>query len=120
MAAGMCVYLMIRRKKTTIFTDAKETTNVSELKKIIQGITKVAPENQRLFKDDRVMEDNRCLADYGLISTTARAQSPASLSLVYRMENGEFETIDITPLSSPPELPDVMKGQEAAHDTSAN
>ena len=37
MAQGMCVYLMIRRKKTTIFTDAKETTNVSELKKIIQG-----------------------------------------------------------------------------------
>ncbi len=33
------VFLMIRRKKTTIFTDAKETTNVSELKKIIQGIT---------------------------------------------------------------------------------
>lgn len=29
---------MIRRKKTTIFTDAKETTNVSELKKIIQGV----------------------------------------------------------------------------------
>lgn len=37
MAQGMCVYLMIRRKKTTIFTDAKETTNVSELKKIIHG-----------------------------------------------------------------------------------
>lgn len=37
MAQGMCVYLMIRRKKTTIFTDAKETTNVSDLKKIIQG-----------------------------------------------------------------------------------
>ena len=36
------------------------------------------------------------------------------------MENGEFESIDITPLSSPPELPDVMKGQEATHDTSAN
>ena len=37
MAQGMCVYLMIRRKKVTIFTDAKETTNVSELKKIIHG-----------------------------------------------------------------------------------
>ena len=110
MAQGMCVYLMIRRKKTTIFTDAKETTNVSELKKIIQGthigqkvemffrlnytnvvglsflsgITKVAPENQRLLKEERVMEDSRCLADYGLISTTARAQSPASLTLTYR------------------------------------
>nr|CAG4648406.1 EOG090X0JP1 [Moina brachiata]SVE93389.1 EOG090X0JP1 [Moina brachiata] len=120
MAAGMSVYLMIRRKKTTIFTDAKETTNVSELKKIIQGITKVSPENQRLFREDRIMEDNRCLADYGLISTTARAQCPAALSLTYRMDNGDFEPIDITPLSSPPELPDVMKGQEATHDTSSN
>ena len=43
-----------------------------------------------------------------------------SNNCVFRMENGEFETIDITPLSSPPELPDVMKGQEATHDTSAN
>nr|CAG4636681.1 EOG090X0JP1 [Eubosmina coregoni]SVE70192.1 EOG090X0JP1 [Eubosmina coregoni] len=120
MAQGMCVYLMIRRKKTTIFTDAKETTNVSELKKIIQGITKVAPENQRLLKEDRVMEDSRCLADYGLISTTARAQSPASLTLTYRLDNGDFESVDVTPLSSPPELPDVMKGQETTHDTSAN
>ncbi|KAG7165657.1 Elongin-B-like 1 [Homarus americanus] len=31
------VFLMVRRKKTTIFTDAKETTTVRELKKIIQG-----------------------------------------------------------------------------------
>jgi len=116
----MDVFLMIRRKKTTIFTDAKETTNVSELKKIIQGITKIAPENQRLYKDDRVMEDNRCLADYGLISSTSKAQCPASLNLTYRMDNGDFEPIETTPLSSPPELPDVMKGQEATHDTSAN
>ena len=35
-------------------------------------------------------------------------------------ETGDFESVDITPLSSPPELPDVMKGQEAAHDTTAN
>nr|CAG4645276.1 EOG090X0JP1 [Leptodora kindtii] len=112
---------MIRRKKMTIFTDAKETTNVSELKKIIQGITRVLPENQRLFKDERIMEDNRCLADYGLISTTARAQCPASLNLTFYCEDaGDFESIEVTPLSSPPELPDVMKGNEAAHDTSSN
>lgn len=28
---------MIRRKKLTIFTDAKDTTTVHELKKIIEG-----------------------------------------------------------------------------------
>ena len=48
------------------------------------GITNVAPDGQRLLKDDQVMEDNHCLADYGLISTTAKPQSPASLNLVYR------------------------------------
>ena len=40
---------MIRRKKSTIFTDAKETTTVVELKKMIEGITKTAPEDQMLF-----------------------------------------------------------------------
>lgn len=31
------VFLMIRRKKTTIFTDAKDSTSVAELKKMIEG-----------------------------------------------------------------------------------
>ena len=37
---GICfqdVFLMIRRKKLTIFTDAKDTTSVLELKKMIEG-----------------------------------------------------------------------------------
>ena len=41
---------MIRRGKTTIFTDAKESTTVYELKRIVEGILKRAPEDQRLFK----------------------------------------------------------------------
>ena len=47
---------MIRRKKTTIFTDAKETTPMGDVKKIIDGILKVPAENQRLFKDDAVSQ----------------------------------------------------------------
>lgn len=30
-------------------------------------------------------------------------------------ESGEFEALEITPYSSPPDLPDVMKNQEAAN-----
>lgn len=41
---------MIRRQKTTIFTDAKESTTVYELKRIVEGILKRAPEDQRLYK----------------------------------------------------------------------
>lgn len=45
---------MIRRKKATIFTDAKESTPVAEVKKIVEGILKISPEDQKLFKDDQV------------------------------------------------------------------
>lgn len=45
---------MVRRKKTTIFLDAKENTTVYDLKKMVEGITKVPPENQELYKDDEV------------------------------------------------------------------
>lgn len=44
------VFLMIRRHKTTIFTDAKESTTVYELKRIVEGILKRAPDDQRLYK----------------------------------------------------------------------
>jgi transcription elongation factor B subunit 2 len=45
---------MIRRRKVTIFADAKESSTVLELKKVVEGITKMAPADVRLFKDDQV------------------------------------------------------------------
>ena len=45
---------MIRRQKTTIFMDAKETTLILELKKMVQGITKKSPDDMKLFKDEQV------------------------------------------------------------------
>ena len=52
----MDVFLMIRRKKSTFFLDAKENTTVLELKRMIEGITKKPPGEQRLFnKEDAVM-----------------------------------------------------------------
>ena len=49
---------MVRRKKTTLFLDAKESTSVLELKRMVAGITKTPPEKQRLYnKDDTVRGD---------------------------------------------------------------
>ena len=46
---------MIRRKKMTLFLDAKENTTVLELKRMIEGITKKPPTEQRLYnKEDTV------------------------------------------------------------------
>lgn len=109
------VFMMIRRKKTTIFTDAKDTTTVNELKKMIEGILKVQPKDQRLYsKDNTVMDDDKQLQDYGITMATAKAQQPAVLYLVLRMEH-DFEPLEIIPYSQPPDLPDVMKQQETSN-----
>lgn len=76
---------MIRRKKTTIFTDAKETTTVKELKQMIEGILKVPPRDQCLYnKENEVMSDEKQLQDYGIVQSTAKAQSPPQLGLALR------------------------------------
>lgn len=75
---------------------------------------KIPPVNQQLFnKDQTIMADGKTLSDYGLTAQTAKAQSPALVGLAARLENGQFETLEITPFSLPPDLPDVMKSQEA-------
>uniref|UniRef100_A0A2I2ZE99 Ubiquitin-like domain-containing protein n=1 Tax=Gorilla gorilla gorilla TaxID=9595 RepID=A0A2I2ZE99_GORGO len=45
----MDVFLVIRRHKTTIFTDAKESSTVFELKRVVEGILKRPPDEQRLY-----------------------------------------------------------------------
>ena len=61
------------------------------------------------------MEEDKTLADYGLTSSLARAQSPAEVGLAFALDGGLFEELEKTLYSSPPELPDVMKpGQEAS------
>ncbi|XP_076194189.1 elongin-B [Aptenodytes patagonicus] len=111
----MDVYLMIRRHKTTIFTEAKETTTVHELKKVVEGILKRPPEEQWLYKDDQLLDDDdRTLLDCGLSSQSCRPHVPATVGLaLFRPGNGTFEPLRIDPFSSTPELPDVMKSQES-------
>ncbi|XP_058895120.1 elongin-B [Kogia breviceps] len=116
-AAEMDVFLMIRRHKTTIFTDAKESSTVFELKRIVEGILKRPPDEQRLYKDDQLLDDGKTLGECGFTSQTARPQAPATVGLAFRADEA-FEALRIEPFSSPPELPDVMKPQDSG--SSAN
>lgn len=75
---------MIRRKNLTIFLDAKETTTVIEIKRMIEGITKRKPDDLMLIKDETSMHNEKMLADYNLNINTAKAQMPASLGLCFR------------------------------------
>ena len=48
---------MVRRKKTTIFLDAKENSTVGDLKKMIEGITKKSPADQQLYNKEDAGEN---------------------------------------------------------------
>lgn len=113
----MDVFLMIRRKKQTIFTDVKDNTTVYEVKKVIEGILKKSPEEQQLYsKDNQIMDDSKTISEYGYTSTTSKAQLPETIGLVFKLEGrDEFEPLDITPLSTPPDLPDVMKSESQSN-----
>ncbi|VDP27856.1 unnamed protein product [Echinostoma caproni] len=76
--------MVVRRKKTTIHLNAKETISVLEVKRMIEGILKVPPENQMLLKHLTEMEDDKTLGYYNLNGQTARAHTPASLGLCLR------------------------------------
>ena len=111
-ATAMDVFLMIRRGKTTIFTEAKESSTVFELKRVIQGILKRPPDEQRLYKDNQLLDDSRTLGECGFTSQTALPQAPVTVGLAFR-EDEAFEDVCIEPFSSPPELPDVMKPRDS-------
>lgn len=116
----MAVFLLVRRKKTSVFISAQESDQVLEVKKMIEGILKKPPSQQELFflkeTDDSSMvensillNDSATLLESGITPNTAKAQDPAILGLAFADETGNFEQLDITAYSSPPPLPDVLK-----------
>ena len=77
---------MVRRDKTTIFLDATEETKVADLKKKLEGITKKASEDLKLYNitSKEALDDNKSLGDSGYKAHNAKAQDPATIGLAYR------------------------------------
>uniref|UniRef100_A0A452RUD0 Elongin B n=1 Tax=Ursus americanus TaxID=9643 RepID=A0A452RUD0_URSAM len=62
----------------------KESSTVFELKRIVEGILKRPPDEQRLYKDDQLLDDGKTLGECGFTSQTARPQAPATVGLAFR------------------------------------
>lgn len=98
--------MKIRRQKTTLFLDVKEDATVADVKKLIAGIVKRPPEDQRLIYERHILEDKDEVRNY----FQAKAHDPAQVNLILKDERtGEFEQLQITPYSEPPELPSAME-----------
>lgn len=103
------IYLMVRRKKMTLFLNTLENVRVYKLKKMIEAILKVRPIDQQLyliFKDnnyldkyEQLSDSTACLSDYGLTSAAATVTYPAILGLAVRQKNGSFESLELTSYS---------------------
>lgn len=122
---AMSVFLLVRRKKTSIFLSANESDSILEVKRMVDGILKQPPSLQQLYylreADDNAMsessiqlDDSVTLSDSGITANNAKAQDPAVIGLAFADESGNFEPLDITPYSSPPPLPDVLKATSAS------
>lgn len=100
---------MVRRHKTTIFLDTKEDATVADVKKMLSGLIKRSPEDQRLSYQDKILEDKEELRQH----FQAKAHCPALIGLMLKDEQtGQFETLHITNYSDPPELPSAMEKDE--------
>jgi len=102
---------MVRRKKTSFFTDLKDTSTILDLKKMIEGVLKFSPEDQQLSDESGavVYRDDRTLAECSLTGTNAKAHSPAIIGLAVRKPGQSFEKLEIDSLSQPPDLPEIMR-----------
>ena len=56
----------------------------------VPSLSPLQPENLRFFKDETPLEDSKNLSDYGYTSSTARAQAPATVGMVYKNDRGRW------------------------------
>jgi transcription elongation factor B subunit 2 len=102
--------------KTAIFTDTKELSIVFEMKHIVEGVLKWPQHELQLYKEDQFLDDGKTLGKCGFTSQTAPPQVPATLGLAF-WANHAFEALSVEPISSPPELTDVMRPQNSGGST---
>jgi len=104
------VFLVLRHKTTTIYLDAKESDTIESVKEQVQGLLGFSIPQQKLFKADSKEEltDSKSLGNCGITGATALAYRPFELHFTPEVK-GQWEEIEVTPYSQPPELPDVMK-----------
>ena len=100
----MEVHLQIRRGKSTIFLSMEESSKVHEVKKMLEGVTKIPVNIINLLEQHSspptILEDSAVLAECGLTAHRCTATHPAELV----MRVGQ-EPVLVEPYSKPPSNP---------------
>ncbi|XP_025203215.1 uncharacterized protein LOC112600244 [Melanaphis sacchari] len=67
--------------------------------KLHKCIIKESPQNLQLLYQNKVLDEKKSLSVYG---SSFDILNPMVIGLSLKMDNGEFEPLDITPYSEPP------------------
>ncbi|XP_037927634.1 elongin-B-like [Teleopsis dalmanni] len=103
------IFLIIRWRKTSLFIQVPERAPVNEVKLMIEGITKVRPDDQKLFNEElEEIESGGTLDQFNITKLNAKAEKPFELGMSTRNWNGEFDPLAIIPYSKPQKLCEIV------------
>uniref|UniRef100_A0AC35FIU1 Ubiquitin-like domain-containing protein n=1 Tax=Panagrolaimus sp. PS1159 TaxID=55785 RepID=A0AC35FIU1_9BILA len=111
------LYFEVLRGKTHFLCDYPEDATPIDIKKDIQKFLNFKVEDQVLKvqtisgeeNDWNLLDDNKKLADQGLNTRVAKADSPLSIALIVTSREKD---INIERMSSPPPMPEAMRNRE--------
>ncbi|KAI6202834.1 hypothetical protein M3Y94_00485900 [Aphelenchoides besseyi] len=116
----MELFFEVQRKTSHIMTDVAENGTVADIKKIVGGILNVPFNNitlKRSTNDARTswvtLDSDKTLLELGFSQKNAKPDEPALLAYSLPEDN---DSVELTPLSSPPPLPEQMTGNDSAGD----
>jgi len=93
------VFLMIRRKKSTIFLSCKETDTVAVLKKMLSGIVRQEAEGMKVFQQcdnaEKELDNAASMESLGFLSSICKPMSPGAIVLAWNGEAPEVPVLNI-------------------------
>ncbi|CAD5210703.1 unnamed protein product [Bursaphelenchus xylophilus] len=112
----MELFFEVLREKTHIMADVRENGTVADIKQIIAGVMQRPVAEITLKKsrgaqltDWETISDEKALVDLGFTQKNAKPDDPAILVFLLPEDGGR---VNITPLSTPPPLPEAMQHSE--------
>ncbi|GIX95282.1 hypothetical protein CDAR_92401 [Caerostris darwini] len=100
------VQLLVRRQKSSILLEVTEDTSVQEVKKVIEEVAGVKPEDQQLIYKEKIMKpDMKSLREFGIVYDKENF-TYETIGLVFRDKASKrFKTLKMTPFSKSPVIP---------------
>ncbi|GAB6025621.1 hypothetical protein CHUAL_011347 [Chamberlinius hualienensis] len=81
---GLNVLISIVKGNVNFFVEANETMKIKDVKRIIEGMLNVVPNDQKLMKGEMEMNENQTLGELGITKLLSGYTAPLQIQLICR------------------------------------